>query len=188
MALETDIGVDGGGILQPILKNRWKVYFLGIAGDPDPLHVQCVSTDRPKIEFAEIELDRYNSRSYVAGKYTFQPLNMVFQVDVGGTLNKTIQQQIDLQQSIIGNFPAAALPAAIGGAIYKFAIRQDWLDGNNTVLESWIYEGCWIQNTDWSNGDYTVNEAVTTTCIIRYDIARQIITGVATNATGGSGQ
>ena len=188
MALITDLGVDGNGILQPLLKNRWKVTFLGIAGDPDPLRVQAITCDRPKIEFAEIELDRYNSKAYVAGKYSFQPLNIVFQADVGGTVNNTIQQQLDLQQSIIGNFPAPVLPAAIGGAIYKFAIRLEMYDGNDTVLEAWIIEGCWLQNVDYDNLDYAANEAVTTHCTIRFDIARQAISGIATNATGGAGQ
>lgn len=188
MGTITDLGVDGTGILQPVLKNRWKVTFLGIAGDPDPLHVQARTCDRPKIEFAKIEIDRYNSKTYIAGKYSFQPMNIVFNADVGGTVNNTIQAQLNLQESSIGNFPAPVLPAAIGGAIYKFAIRQELFDGNDTVLEAWIIEGCWFENVDWGNLDYAANEPLDTTCVISFDIARQVITGIATNATGGAGQ
>ena len=187
MALITDLGVDGNGILQPMLKNRWRLNFLGIAGDPDPLRVQAITFDRPKIEFAEIELDRYNSKAYVAGKYSFQPMNIVLEADTGGLVNKSIQDQLELQQSIVGNFPAPRLPAAIGGAIYKFAIRAEQLDGGTTVLEAWIIEGCWIQQADYDNGDYAANESLKTTLIVRFDIARQVITGVRVNATGGAG-
>lgn len=187
MALIQDLGVDGNGILQPMLRNRWRVNFLGLAGDPDPLRVQAITCDRPKIEFAEIELDRYNSKAYISGKYSFQPINIVFEADVGGTVNTAIQDQLNLQQSITGNFPAPRLPAAIGGAIYKFAIRQEMLDGNNTVLEAWIIEGCWFSNVDYENLDYAANESVKTNCTVRFDIARQIITGIAVNATGGAG-
>lgn len=187
MALITDLGVDGNGILQPLLKNRWRINFLGIAGDPDPLRVQAITADRPKIEFAEVELDRYNSKAYVAGKHSFQPINIVFESDVGGAVAKSVQDQLNLQQSIIGNFPAPRLPAAIGGAIYKFAIRQEMLDGNNTVLEAWIIEGCWFQSVEWDNLDYAANESVKITTTVRFDQARQVITGIKVNATGGAG-
>lgn len=187
MALITDLGVDGNGIYQPKLKNRWRVNFLGIAGDPDPLRVQAVSCDRPKLEFGEVEIHRYNSTSYVAGKHQFQPMNIVFDDDVGGLVANTIQEQVNLQQSIIGNFPAPRLPAAIGGAIYKFAIRTEMLDGNDTPLEAWIIEGAYIANLDYENLDYSVNEAVRINLNIRFDQARQIISGIKVNATGGAG-
>ena len=187
MALITDLGVDGNGILQPKLKNRWRVNFLGIAGDPDPLRVQAITFDRPKLEFAEIELDRYNSKAYVAGKHSFQPINVVFEDDVGGLVTKSVQDQLNLQQSIIGNFPAPRLPAAIGGAIYKFAIRAEMLDGNDTPLEAWIIEGCYISSVDYENLDYAANESMKINLVIRFDQARQVITGIKVNATGGAG-
>jgi len=187
MALITDLGVDGNGIAQPKLKNRWRINFLGIAGDPDPLRVQAVTFDRPKLEFAEIVLDRYNSTAYIAGKHSFQPTNVVFEDDVGGTVTKSVQDQINLQQQIIGNFPAPRLPAAIGGAIYKFAVRAEMLDGNDLVLEAWIIEGCYISSVDYENLDYTANEAMKINLVLRFDQARQVITGVRVNATGGAG-
>ncbi len=187
MGLITDLGIDGNGILQPVLKNRWEVNFLGFAGDPDPLHVQVISMDRPKLEFAEIELDRYNSKAYVAGKHSFQPINMVFEFDTGGTVAKSLQDQLNLQQSIIGNFPAPRLPAAIGGAVYKFAIRSTLLDGNDTALEAWIMEGCYIASVDYENLDYSANESLKVNLSIRFDQARQVITGIVVKATGGAG-
>jgi len=187
MALIQDLGVDGDGILQPLLKNRWRVNFLGLAGDPDPLKVQAITCDRPKIEFAEIKLDRYNSTAYVAGKHAFQPMNIVFEADTGGAVFNTIQQQMNLQQSIIGNFPAPRLPAAIGGAVYKFAIRLESLDGDNTVLEMWIIESAYFSNVDYENWDYAANESVKVNCTIRYDQARQILSGISVKATGGAG-
>lgn len=187
MALITDLGVDGNGILQPLLRNRWRVNFLGLAGDPDPLRVQAITCDRPKIEFAEVKLDRYNSTAYVAGKHSFQPMNIVFEADTGGTVHTTVQNQVNLQQSITGNFSAPRLPAAIGGAVYKFAIRQEMLDGDQLVLEAWIIEGCYFANVDYESLDYTANESVKCNCTIRYDQARQLISGVVVKATGGAG-
>lgn len=187
MALITDLGVDGDGILEPMHKNRWKLNFLGFAGDPDPLRVNAISCDRPKLTFNEIEVDRYNSKTYVAGKHSFDPVTVVFDYDVGGTVAKSIQDQLELQQSIVGNFPAPRLPAAIGGAIYKFAMRLDMLDGADAVLEAWILEGCFIQNVNYENVDYAANEKLTATLAIRFDNARQVITGIVVKATGGAG-
>jgi hypothetical protein len=187
MAFITDLGVDGNGILQPHLKNRFQLHFLGLAGDPDPLHQQVVTCDRPKIEFAEVELDRYNSKAWVCGKHSWQPMNIVFESDVGGTVAQSIQAQMEMQQKITGNFAAPRLPAAIGGAIYKFAIRQELLDGDDTVLEAWIIEGCWLSNIDFENLDYAANESIKITCTVRYDHARLLISGQTVKATGGAG-
>lgn len=187
MGLITDLGVDGNGIYQPKLKNRWRVNFLGLAGDPDPLRVNATTCDRPKLEFAEVAIHRYNSTAYVAGKHSFQPINVSFDDDVGGLVATTVQSQLQLQQQIIGNSSSPRLPAAIGGAIYKFAIHADMLDGNDTPLESWIYEGCWIMNYDGETMDYSVSEQMKINLTIRFDQARQIISGIVVNATGGAG-
>ena len=34
-------------------------------------------------------------------------------------------------------------------------------------------EGCWLQNVDWGDLDYSSSEAVSITLTIRYDHARQ---------------
>jgi hypothetical protein len=188
MALISDLGVDGDGIYQPMLKYRWRLNFLGFGGDPDPMRVNAITCERPKVEFEEVQIDRYNSTAYVAGKHRFQPMNITVDSDVGGLVSKAIQDQVNLQQSIIGNFPAPRLPAAIGGAIYKFAIRQEMLDGDDGVLEAWIVEGCWIQSYDGGELDYgAAGEKLSYSLTIRYDHARQVITGTKVNATGGAG-
>ena len=187
MATAADLGVDGNGILSGQFKNRWRVILQGFAGSADPIRVNCISVDRPKGEMPEIRQDRYNSTAYSAGKHEWQPITMVVQTDMGQTVHKSIADQINLQQGIIANIPQPRLPAAVGGAIYKFATILEGLDGDDTVVESWVLEGCWIMNYDWDNYDYSANEFLAVTLVIRFDAARQAINGIKVNTTGGAG-
>ncbi len=64
MATINDIGIPGvgTGILQPRLKNRWRVTFANLGGgaDSQPLSLQAVTLTRPVLSFEELTL--YNPR------------------------------------------------------------------------------------------------------------------------------
>lgn len=189
MALITDLGVDGGGIQQPRLKNRWALTFQNMAGDSEPLRLNAIQADRPKMQFEEVQLDRYNSRAYVAGKYTFEMVNVTFEDDINGGVTAALQSQLELQQNIIGLNSAVRLPAATAGQDYKFAVKMELLDGNTQVLEAFVLEGVFIQNIDYNDLDYAASETVKVTVSFRFDHARQNINpdGVSGKATGGAG-
>lgn len=189
MALITDLGVDGGGIAQPRLKHKWRVSFQNMAGDSEPLKLQALSADRPKLTFEEVVLDRYNSKAYVAGKHSFEPLNITFEDDLNGGVTSALQEQVELQQNIIGLNAAPRLPSAASGQDYKFSINMELLDGNVSVVESWIIEGVYIANLDYDGVDYTTSESVKVTVSFRFDHARQNVNpaGLSGKATGGAG-
>jgi hypothetical protein len=196
MAVLSDVGNDGTnmGIFQPKLKNRWRVTFIGIGGgangtyngggslDADFLTVQAITASRPKLSFEKITLDRYNSKVFIAGKHSFDPMNLVFEDDTGGNVSQALQNQLESQQNIISQFPSALLPASAAGELYKFAIRIDMLDGNETVFESWSVEGCWIENIDYTDLDYAANESVKINLTVSFDHARQKLSGVTLRA------
>ena len=100
MALITDLGVDGGGIAQPRLKHKWAVTFQNMAGDSDPLRLNAINASRPKLEFEEVVLDRYNSKAYIAGKHVFQTVDIQFEDDLNGGVTSAIQAQLELQQKV----------------------------------------------------------------------------------------
>ncbi len=189
MALIVDMGVrgNGGEILHPQLKNKWRLTFNGIGGmiDTQPMTFQAITCDRPKLSFEEVVLDRYNSRAYVAGKHSFDPLNITFEADIGGGVSTVVRNQLELQQRIIGIGSAPRLASARAGSDYKFSITQEMLDGDNTPLEVFYIEGAWIQNADFTDLDYSASESVKIQLAIRYDHARQLILGVPGRATGG---
>ena len=194
MATINDIGIPGvgSGILQPKLSNRWRVTFSNMGGgvDSQPLSMQAITATRPVINFEEVELHRYNSKAWVAGKHSFEPMTLTVEDDVTGTAGRVIQDQLQGQQWLIGA-QGQWLAARGEGSLYKFVTTLDMLDGNEQVIEQWFIEGCWFQNVDWSEVDYSASEAVKITMMIRYDHARQLIGGYDQGqgvATGGPGQ
>lgn len=189
MAVLTDMGVRGGNneILQPMLKNRFRVEFNGI-GNSEFLTLQVVTADRPKLSFEEITLDRYNSRAYIAGKHTFETVNIVFEADIGGGVLTALQDQLEHQQKLIGMGARLRMPAATSGSRYKFTTKILQLDGDDTVFETWYLEGCFLQNVDWGDLDYAASETIKVTATIRFDHARQDIGGQNESAVVGPRQ
>lgn len=194
MATINDQGIPGvgTGILQPKLKNLWRVTFANLGGgtDAQPLSLQAINADRPKLSFEEIQLDRYNSRAWVAGKYTYEPINVTFEDDITGTASQVLQDQLQTQQWLIGA-EGPFLGRGQEGSIYKFVTYLEQLDGREQVIERWTCEGCWIQNIDYADLDYADSAVVTLTTTIRFDHARQNIGGYGAgegNALGGSGK
>jgi len=194
MATINDIGIPGvgSGILQPKLKNRWRVTFANMGGgaDSQPLSLQAVTLTRPVLSFEEVQLDRYNARAYVAGKYTFEPMTITFEDDVSSTATQVLQEQLQNQQFLIGA-EGQWLAAAGEGSLYKFVTYLDLLDGNEQVIEKWTVEGCFIQNIDYMDLDYAASEAVQITVTLRYDHARQDAGGYDQGqgvALGGAGR
>ena len=194
MATINDIGIPGvgTGILQPKLKNRWRVTFanMGAGADSQPLSMQAINITRPILNFEEVQLDRYNSRAWIAGKHMFEPMTITFEDDISGTASAVIQAQIQEQQHLIGA-EGPFLAAAPEGSLYKFVTYLDLLDGSDQVVEKWSVEGCWLQNIDYTDLDYAASEVVQITISIRYDHARQDVLngydGGEGVATGGAG-
>lgn len=193
MATINDIGIPGvgTGILQPKLKNRWRITFANLGGgvDSQPMSMQAVNVTRPVLNFEEVQLDRYNSRAWVASKHNFEPMTLTLEDDVTGSASKVLQEQIQKQQWLTGA-EGPWLATAGEGSLYKFVTYMDLMDGNEQVIEKWTVEGCWFQNIDYTDLDYTASEAVQITCTIRYDHARQDIGGYNQGegvATGGPG-
>ena len=185
------LGDFGNGILQPKLKNRWRVIFVnfGSSSSTAPhqnVSVQAVNVTRPVLNFDEVQLDRYNSRAWVAGKHMFDPMTLTVEDDVNGTAAAAIREQLAEQQWLTGA-EGPWLAANNSASDYKFTTKLDLLDGNEQVVETWLIEGCWLQNVNYNDLDYAASEAVQITLNIRYDHAAQDIpglttgTGVATN-------
>jgi hypothetical protein len=180
---QAGIPASGTGILAPKLKNRWQINFIGIAkaagGNGKDLTAQAITCSRPNISFEEVKLDRYNSTAYVAGKHSFEPLNVTIEDDITGKAGLVIQQQLEGQQRLIGADSSNGQwlnsePTASG---YKFAVKLELLDGNEAVVETWKLEGCFIQSCDWGELDYAASEAAQISLTIRFDHAFEELTG-----------
>lgn len=193
MSTINDFGIPGvgSGILHPKHKDRWRVTFAGLGGgaDSQPISMQAISITRPKLTFEEIELHRYNSRAWVAGKHNWNALTLVLEDDVTSSASTVLQTQLQKQKWLIGA-EGQWLAAAGEGSLYKFVTYLDMLDGNDVVIEKWTVEGCFLQDVDYGEVNYTANEAVQITVTVRYDHARQYLGGYDQGlgiATGGAG-
>ena len=126
-------------------------------------------------------LDVYNSRVYLAGKHTWDPVTITLRDDVNGNVQKLVGEQLQKQFDFFEQSSAAS------GQDYKFTQRIEILDGGNGantpgVLETWELYGCFLTNVDYGSLNYANNDAVTVSLSIQYDNAVQspIGTGVGT--------
>jgi hypothetical protein len=131
-----------------------------------------INTNRPTLTFDEIQLDRYNSRAWIGGKHTWEPLNITVEDDINGRASIVIQDQLERQQKLIGA-DGPWLNAASTANDYKFASKLEMLDGYEGVTEVWVMEGCWLQNATYGDLDYAASEVITISLAIRFDHARQ---------------
>ena len=167
-------GVEGrGGILQPKLKYRFRVRTVsfGPTGPAEQLNLtqQVMNVTKPKISQEEVVIDSYNSKSWVAGKHTWEPINLVLRDDITNAVSRLVGHQLQKQ---LNHFEQTA-PAA--GINYKFAMFIETMDGGNDVVqEQWVLEGCWIQNADYDSLDYAAGSDVQMINLtIRFDSATQ---------------
>lgn len=194
MATINDFGIPGvgTGILQPKLKNLWRVTFANLGGgtDSQPLSMQAVTVTRPSVTFEKTELNRYNSKAFIAGKHTWETMTLTVEDDVSGSATRVIQEQMNRQQWLIGA-QGPWLGKGQEGSLYKFVTYLDMLDGREQLIERWIVEGCFIETADYTDLDYSDSSAVQITLTVSYDHARQGETsgydageGVATGGAG----
>jgi hypothetical protein len=164
---------DNTTLLMPKQKYRFRVNMLGFGIDSSvEVSKQVVSVTRPNFKFEETQLDVYNSKIYLSGKPTFEPIKLVVRDDVGGILQGLVGQQVQKQ------FDFQEQAAARSGIDYKFTTRIEILDGGNgayeaQVLETTVLYGCFIQSVDYGSLEYKSSDAVEVTMSIRFDNMEQ---------------
>lgn len=183
---QTGIPGAGNGILHPKHRNRFQALFIGMTGNGTNITRQVTTFSRPQLDFEEITLHRYNSVSFVAGKHNWSTTSITIEDDLTGLASSAIQAQLERQQRLIGADGTNGnwLNAAPTASAYKFALRLEQLDGNETVSEMWLGEGVWIQSVEYGELDYTSGEAVTIQLTLRADHWRQQLNSAANGSTG----
>ena len=165
-------------VLMPKLAYRFRVTFTGLGGtgtDTKALTREIISVGRPNLTHDEVTIDVYNSRIFLAGKHTWEPLAIVMRDDINSDvitlLNSQVQHQVDhFEQS-----------AALAGSQYKFSTIIETLDGTSsatsatTVLDTWSLSGCFVQNMTWGESNYATSEPVQITMTVRYDNAEHFV-------------
>jgi hypothetical protein len=172
----------------PKLKYRFRVTLLGFGvAAATELTKQVQDVTRPKVSFEEMTLDVYNSKVKLAGRYTLENITLTLRDDASGQVQKLVGQQIQKQYDFMEQASARS------GIDYKFTTRIEVLDGGNgtlvpETLETFELYGCFVQNADYGDANYSTNEHMTVALTIAYDNLSQFAAGAAaTSPIGGIG-
>ena len=181
--LASDQSASNQGLLMPKLQYRFRLILenFGVSTPRTEITKQVIDVTRPSLTFDETILEVYNSRVYLAGKHTWDPLTINLRDDVNNSVTKLCGEQIQKQ------FDFFEQSSASSGTDYKFTGRIEMLDGGNganavTVLETWELYGAYVQNINYNTMAYATSDPATITLSVRYDNAIQAPrgTGVGT--------
>ena len=184
------------GLLMPKLQYRFRAILenFGVSTPRSELTKQIMDITRPNLTFDTVTLDVYNSKVFVAGKHTWDPITITLRDDVNNSVTKLVGEQIQKQFDFFEQSSAAS------GIDYKFTTRIEMLDGGGgsskpNVLETFELYGAYIDNVNYNTLAYTESTPATITLGIRYDNCIQTPTGtgigtavtrtIGTLATGG---
>ena len=181
--LDSSASAANQGLLMPKLQYRFRVSLenFGVSTPTTELTKQVVDVTRPNVSFEDITVDVYNSRVYLAGKHTWEPVTLNLREDVSNNVQKLVGEQLQKQFDFFEQSSAAS------GSDYKFVTRIEILDGGNginvaNVLETFELYGCYLQSANYNTLNYATNDPVTVALSIKYDNAIQTPqgTGVGT--------
>ena len=184
--LDSSASSSNQGLLMPKLQYRFRVSLenFGVSTPTTELTKQVVDVTRPNVSFEDIQVDVYNSRVYLAGKHTWEPVTLNLREDVSNNVQKLVGEQLQKQFDFFEQSSAAS------GSDYKFVTRIEILDGGNginvaNVLETFELYGCYLQSANYNTLNYATNDPVTVALSIKYDNAIQTPqgTGIGTAVT-----
>ena len=163
------------GLLMPKLQYRFRVSLenFGVSTPTTELTKQVIDVTRPNVSFEQMTLDVYNSRVYLAGKHTWEPITLNLREDVNNNVQKLVGEQLQKQ------FDFYEQSSAASGQDYKFTTRIEILDGGNganvpNVLETFELYGCYCESANYNSLAYSNStDPVSVTLALRYDTAIQ---------------
>ena len=172
--LDSNSSASSQGLLMPKLQYRFRVSLenFGVSTPTTELTKQVVDVTRHNVTFEQITLDVYNSKVFLAGKHTWEPITLNLREDVSNNVQKLVGEQLQKQFDFFEQSSAAS------GADYKFVTRIEILDGGNgantvNVLETFELYGCYLESANYNQLAYATSDVVSVALSIRYDNAVQ---------------
>ena len=143
---------------EPKLQNR---FILTIDGVPS---YTIKASGRPQIQFEEVELKHMNVSRYVAGKGTWQPLDITLYDPIVPSAAQSIMEWIRLShESVTGRDGYADF--------YKKDVVINTLGPVGDKIEEWTLKGAWIQTANFGELSFENATPVEIVCTLRYDYA-----------------
>lgn len=158
MAEVLEIGQMLANAYEPKRKFRWILQVNG-------LEAWVVKTGaRPQMTFEETVIDYINTKRYVAGKMSFNPITFTLHDPIAPSAAQEVMQWIRLcYESLTGRMGYAVQ--------YKKNFTLKMLDPVGAVVEVWEINGAWLQDTNFGDLDYASSDNVELSCTIRFDNA-----------------
>lgn len=133
-------------ISEPKRKNRWLLTF------PADLGIQqwwLATASRPSITQNEVEIPFLNTSTWVVGRFTWEPIDVVFKDPIGPSATQAIMEWVRLSSESItgrqGYFSGYARP-----------VELEMLDPTGVVVEKWLLDNTMLTNVSF--GDLSMDD------------------------------
>lgn len=144
---------------EPKKQNRFILRF------PSSLGINewfVMSASRPKINIGEVEIPFLNTSTWVAGRFTWDAIDITFKDPIGPSAAQALMEWVRLHaESVTGRMGYAAG--------YKKNVELEMLDPAGVVIEKWILEGTFLTNVDFGSLDYNSEDIAEITATLRPD-------------------
>lgn len=151
-------------------KHRWifETIDRGAAGTFDRRSLVLLqSASRPHVTFEEPELHHNQEKAWFAGKHSWEPITLVwYDGEQSPDVSSEIYDWVD--QGVLTSIGDANVNIP---SQYKKNATLQMLDGAGNPSETWTILGCWPQDVNWGDLDYTNTEIQTIEVTMRYDRA-----------------
>ena len=120
------------------------------------------STARPQITINPVEIPFLNTSTYVAGRFTWNTINVTFRDPIGPSAAQALMEWVRLHaESVTGRMGYAAG--------YKKDVTLEMLDPTGVAVEKWILQGCFLTDVDFQGVSYTDDGLQTISATLRPD-------------------
>lgn len=120
------------------------------------------STARPQITIGSTEIQFLNTSTYVAGRFVWNPINVVFRDPIGPSAAQALMEWVRLcAESVTGRMGYAAG--------YKKNVDLEMLDPTGVVVEKWILEGVFLTDVNFNSLAYNSEDIAKINATMRPD-------------------
>jgi hypothetical protein len=143
---------------EPKRKFRWVLQIDGLDG------YVLKTAARPQATFEETVIDFINTKRYVSGKMSWNPISVTMNDPIAPSASQKIMDWLRLNyESLTGRMGYATF--------YKKDISLKLLDPQGTVVELWDLTGAWPQDINFGDLDYASSDNVEVSFTLRFDNA-----------------
>ena len=146
---------------EPLKQNRWLMRFPSDLGISEWM---LASAARPSIKQNVNEIQFLNTSTFVAGRYTWNNIQLKFRDPIGPSASQALMEWVRLiSESVTGRQGYACG--------YKRDVELEMLDPTGVVVQKWILKNAWISDVNFDSLDYSQDGVATISATLVMDYA-----------------